>query len=276
MPLEISVIDMKEEDKMKNNEYHDLEWDYDPYTVYVGEHRILTLFSECYQTTTKWFQDLQKSTANNKHGCLLVGVCADRNPDLMHWDIDTRRYPNPEKTPYHLLQLCIGSQCFLYRLPHPHYEHIPKALIAFFANPRVIAVGMNMRAVIKRLEDDHGIKFANPVDLNVLAVKGMKRDDLDLGRYDLDRLAKAVLGKHWDVIRPDERVQWFSRWRSHWWNDTLDLKKVEYATVDPYLCFMIGSELLDMLDDKWYPREFKKFLLKNKKQKKRGKTTKKF
>ncbi|MCD7460225.1 hypothetical protein HAX54_043113 [Datura stramonium] len=245
MVLEISLIDLKKVDPEK--EYNDTKWIYDPYNVYVDEHRILSIVSGCYKTTTKWFKELQKTASNNKHGCIHVAICVERDPEMIqyHWN-----QPNREETPYNLLKVCTGSHCLLYRLPFPHDHPIPKAMKAFFTDPRVMTVGMNMRAVMMRLEADHGIKFANPVDINNLAVKGMQRDDLDLGRYDLNRLAKTVLGKHWDVIRPVGPLPWFPP-GGHWWRDKFNPEKVEYATVDTYLCFMISSKILDGMDDKW-------------------------
>ncbi|KAK4372406.1 hypothetical protein RND71_007790 [Anisodus tanguticus] len=267
MVLEISLIDLQKEEK--DEEYNDPQWIYDAYNVYVGDHRILTIVTDSYKTTTKWFNELlHKATPNNKHGCILVSVFADRDPDRYHYNWDKKK--GDDEKPYHLLQVSTGSQCLLYRLPSPNDDRIPKAMKAFFADPRVMAVGVKMRGVINRLKIDHGITFANPVDLNKLAVKGLNRDDLDLGRYDLDRLAKTVLGKHWDVMRPVRRLLWFLPW-GRWWRDELNPEKVEYATVDPYLCFMISLRILEGMDDKWYPKPLEEFLVKNKKKKNKSK-----
>ncbi|XP_060216790.1 uncharacterized protein LOC132644230 [Lycium barbarum] len=247
MVLEISLVDLKKVDP--ENKYNDTQWNYHAYNVYVGEHRILTIVSGCNRTTTKWFKELlNKGSPNNKHGCILVSVFADRDPDRYHYNWDQK---NGHEKPYDLLQVCTGSQCFLYRLPFPNDDPVPKAMKDFFNDPRVMAVGVKMRAVINRLEVDFGIEFANPVDLNKLALKGLDRDDLDLGRYSLDRMAKAVLGKHWDVTRPVRPLVWFPPW-SCWWRDQLNPEKVKYATVDPYLCFMISSKILEGMDDKCY------------------------
>ncbi|KAM3358168.1 hypothetical protein P3S68_021099 [Capsicum galapagoense] len=133
-----------------------------------------------------------------------------------HYDI-----PNSDNIPYNLLSVCTGSHCLLYRLPFPKYgdDPIPKALKAFFADPRVMAIGRKMRGVMKRLDEDFGIKFANPVDINILVVVGLERDELDLRNYDLNRLAMTVLGKHWDVIWPEKPIEWFPEGGRHWWRD---------------------------------------------------------
>lgn len=111
---------------------------------------------------------------------------------------------------------------------------------------------MGIKEKASKLEKDFGIKMKNVVDLNELAVKGMKREDLDLGRYDLDRLAKAVLGKRVDVVRPDEKkkkIEWYvnNEKPSYWCFPELKEEKVLFTTVDAYLCFLIGSELFDMI-----------------------------
>lgn len=64
--------------------------------------------------------------------------------------------------------------------------------------------GRDMANVAKKLKKLNMIEIRNAVDLNELAIRGMKRDDLELGRYDLDRLAITGLGKHYDVIRPEQ------------------------------------------------------------------------
>ncbi|KAK9280924.1 hypothetical protein L1049_003815 [Liquidambar formosana] len=204
-----------------------LDWNYsyDDYTVYVEDHRILTITTDCMWTTSKWIKDVLKSH-RTKPGTVLVGLCVDRE----HLNFTKGGFRD---SPYQLLQLCIGSQCLLYHFPDPYDYETLKFLNDFFSDPRVVAMGVDMLSVAKKLKNDYGIMIKNPMDLRSLAIKGLRRDDLDLGRYDLDRLAKVVLGKHMDVVRPEKKVS---------------CKKVKYATVDPYLCFLIGSELLDMIE----------------------------
>lgn len=275
MVLQISLLDLKKENKRKAKEfkYNDTKWIYDPYNVYVDEHRILTIVSGNYKTITKWFEGVQIKTApNNKHGFIFVTICVERDPgrSMYYWET-----PNREETPYHLLQVCTGSHCLLYHLPSPNSydEPVPKAMKAFFADPRVVVIGMKMRAIKKRFDADFDIKFANPVDINILAEIGMQRHDLDLRHYDLNRLSMTVLGKYWDVIRPEKPIVWFPE--GHWWREGLNHEKVKYATVDPYLCFMVSSKILDGMDDTWYPEPFEDFLAKNKKKKMKSKNKRK-
>ncbi|PHT59821.1 hypothetical protein CQW23_02184 [Capsicum baccatum] len=280
MVLEISVVDLKKEDPKK--EYNDTKWIYDPYNVYVDEQRILTIVTNNHKTVTKWFNELQKTPSNNKHGCIFVTICVERDPYMVssyHYD-----EPNRDRTPYSLLSVCTGSQCLLYRLPFANkskYRYdddpIPKALKAFFADPRVMVIGRKIRGVMKRLDEDFDIKFANPVDINILADVGLERDELDLRNYDLNRLSMTVLGKHWDVIWPEKPIEWFPV-GGRWWSEKMNPEKVKYATVEPYVCFMVSAEILDGMDGSWYPRPLDDFLFKyeKKKSKSKNKCKKKF
>ncbi|GMQ01830.1 hypothetical protein CsSME_00048322 [Camellia sinensis var. sinensis] len=71
---------------------------------------------------------------------------------------------------------------------------------------------MDMASVARKLERNHEISVANPMDLNSMALKGLRRDDLDLLHY-LNRLARVVLGKHVFVFRPCRyKVEWFQKY----------------------------------------------------------------
>ncbi|XLS72887.1 hypothetical protein HN51_029752 [Arachis hypogaea] len=73
----------------------------------------------------------------------------------------------------------------------------PRPLCDFFANSRVIAVGMEIENVKAKLEKHHGIELKKALDLRAMAVEGMKEvgEKVDLWRYNLDKLAKTVLGE---------------------------------------------------------------------------------
>lgn len=100
----------------------------------------------------------------------------------------------------------------------------------------------------KKLKKLNGIEIRNAVDLNELSIQGLKRDDLDLGRYDLDRLAMTVLGKHFDVIRPEEKLyDWWTFVTDSYEEERLCDEKVKFSTVDTYLCLLIGTTLLEAI-----------------------------
>ncbi|KAM1036575.1 hypothetical protein ACFX2C_031478 [Malus domestica] len=101
-----------------------------------------------------------------------------------------------------------------------------------------------MATVSWRLKAHNQIEIRNTVDLNELAINGMKRDNLNLDRYDLGRLMNVILGKEMDVVWPKNKVEWFGyqyRWE-------LGAENVKFSTVNSYMCFLIASELIDVID----------------------------
>ncbi|XP_007051231.2 PREDICTED: uncharacterized protein LOC18613773 [Theobroma cacao] len=222
----------------------DANYFYDAYNVHVEDHRILTIVTYCEVTAGKWIKDSKKAyNSKSLPNTVIVGLSVERHLD------DYSRY-GLRDTPYQLLHLCIGSHCLIYHLPDRYdYRDAPvKFLNSFLSDPKVVVVGMEIKEKASKLKRDFGVKIKNVVDLNELALKGMNRDELDLGRYDLDKLAKAVLGKHVDVVRPEKKIEWFAtgKW-CHYYSDELSQEKVLFTTVDAYLCFWIGSELFDMI-----------------------------
>ncbi|KAL7213122.1 hypothetical protein ACSBR2_015768 [Camellia fascicularis] len=111
---------------------------------------------------------------------------------------------------------------------------------------------MDMASVAKKLERNHEIKVANPMDLNSMAMKGLRRDAVDLLHYSLNRLARVVLGKQVFVFRPYRyKVEWFQKYdrgNYNWYNPHFSHEKVKFATSEPYLCYLIGSKLLHMMN----------------------------
>lgn len=222
----------------------DVDYFYDSYTVHVGNHRILTVVTYCEITAVKWLKQAKKvNNSKSLPKTLVVGFSVERQNDYYS------RY-GLLKFPYELLHICIGSHCLLYHLDDPEFNKPPKFLAHFLADPKVIVVGMGIKDKASHLEKDFEVKIKNAVDLNELAVKGMKRDELDLGRYDLDRLAKAVLGKHMDVVRPGRKIEWFKGKRPYYHSPELSNEKVMFTTADAYLCYSVGSQLFDMIHGK--------------------------
>lgn len=234
------------------NKHVDIPFDnnsrYYSYTVHANHHRILTIATTSSQTLSKWLNDFLKSTAtttNNNH--MLVAVSAEHH---------TKR--GVKDQPYDILTLCVGSHCLIYHLDTREdvqfsRDNAPnKSLRAFFENPRVLAVGIDMEAIARKMERVHGIVIKNAVDLRSMAVERLKEkgEPLDLARYDLDKLAVTVLGKHVDVVRPEKKVEWYdddSIYHCWWFERELRLEKVQFATIDAYLCFLVGSELHSMI-----------------------------
>ncbi|OIW00484.1 hypothetical protein TanjilG_05834 [Lupinus angustifolius] len=240
---------------------------YNAYTLHADDHRILTVTTNSLQTLSKWLTDLLKSTAKTNHHPILVGVSAER--EIVEY---TKR--GVDDQPFDILTLCVGSQCLIYHLDSRDHPYIPrdfrpiKPLRAFFENPSVVAVGMGIDAVAKKLARDHGIEIKNAVDLRALAAK--KEEKLDLARYNLDKVARTVLGKHVDVVRPERKVEWYEDYKMRW-NRELAVEKVRFATVDAYLCFLVGSEMHDVMIYGGSGTENDEAKAKNKKNGKKGK-----
>ncbi|PRQ31342.1 putative ribonuclease H-like domain-containing protein [Rosa chinensis] len=236
MVLEVSVEEITEPEVIRvYTEYlHDL------FTIHVDSKRILTVLTDNEAVASKWLKEQHSPFYGS------------------------RPYDETDQT-FDLLTLCVGSHCLMYELPGPEYrpwwsdelpyDDAPKVFKAFFQNPRVVVLGTSMAKVAKRLEARHGIQIKNAVDLNQLAVKGMQRHDLDLARYDFEKLTMTVLGKEFDVIKP-ERVYWYrrqaycNRWGIFYREDCdrLTSEKVMFTTVDAYLRLIMCFKLLEAMD----------------------------
>lgn len=228
---------------------------YHAYRVFVEDsknertHRIFTMSTVYDYTAAEWFSDVRKS-CRNLCGKILVGVWGEVGGN---WH-KNRAVGDPGDDPYLYLYICTGSQCLIYHLPEPGYDP-PRCFNEFFSDPNVVSVGVGMKALKERMVLEQRLWMENTVDLGTLAFDGLERYDLDLGRYDLDQLAKAVLGKHMDVIRPDKKdLMWFDKttdspWDTHCFK-VFSPEKVAYATLDAYLCFLIGIEIYDMIKER--------------------------
>ena len=241
----------------------DRRYIYHAYKVFVEDsknertHRIFTMSTVYDYTAAEWFLDVRKS-CRNSHGKIVVGVWGEVAGDW--YNNRACRHPAADD-PYSYLYICTGSQCMIYHLPEPGY-HPPKCFAQFFTDPNVVAVSVGVEALRERMALEQRIWMKNVVDLGTLALEGLQRQDLDLGRYDLDQLAKAVLGKHMDVIRPGKDMKWFDKdtssvWDTHYFK-VFTPEKVAYATLDAYLCFLIGTQLYDMIKDRSTSKKDKK------------------
>ncbi|PRQ31341.1 putative ribonuclease H-like domain-containing protein [Rosa chinensis] len=228
---------------------------HDLYTVHVDSTQILTVATRDDNIAGKWLTEVLKSTSSNtkplnpnpefRPDSIFVGLIADM-------DYEVYGPGGLQDHPYELLTFCVGSHCLMYSLPWPDYPGTPKVVKAFFENPRVVVLGRDMAKVANKLKKTHGIEIRKAVDLNELAIRGMKRDDLDLGRYDLDRLAMTVLGKHFDVIRPEEKLyEWWTYEEGIYGQDSYDERlcdeKVKFSTLDTHLCLLIGTALAEAI-----------------------------
>ncbi|KAM1351604.1 hypothetical protein COP2_032274 [Malus domestica] len=152
-------------------------------------------------TAAMWLKQVLKSP-NTKNDVVLVGFNAD---DKYTGSSGLKEYS------YQLPTLNIESHTLIY---HIHFtwnygKVTSRFLISFFQDPRVFVVSRDMATISWKLKAHNQIEIRNTVDLNELAINGMKRDDLNLDRYDLGRLMNVILGKKMDVVWPKNKVEWF-------------------------------------------------------------------
>ncbi|XP_020981595.1 disease resistance protein RPM1-like [Arachis duranensis] len=214
------------------------------YTVYADNQRILCINTTSSQTLSKWLTNLLKSTP--KSTSVIVGVTAEHQ-----FTKYTKR--GVKDHGYDFISLCVGSHCLLYPLLQQadsyKAKQNPRPLYDFFANPSVIAVGMEIEKVKAKLEKHHGIELKKALDLRTMAVEGMKEvgKKVDLWRYNLDKLAETVLRKHFDVVRPEEKLDWYDEESSCCYYNVYTDEKTMFITIDTYLCYLIGFELHGMI-----------------------------
>ncbi|XP_025617224.1 uncharacterized protein [Arachis hypogaea] len=240
MVLEISI----EPSMITEVETYDLTSRHYPYTVYADDQRVLCINTTSSQTLSKWLTNLFKSTLKNTP--IIVGITAQHQ-----FTKYTKR--GVKDHGYDFISLCVGSHCLLYLLlqqPDSYKaKQNPSPLCDFFANPTVIAVGMEIEKVKAKLEKHHGIELKKALDLRAMAVEGMKEvgEKVDLWRYNLDTLVKTVLGKHFDVVRPEEKLDWYDEKSSCCYYNVYTDEKTMFITIDTYLCYLIGFELHGMI-----------------------------
>ncbi|XP_042519446.1 Werner Syndrome-like exonuclease [Macadamia integrifolia] len=131
-----------------------------------------------------------------------------------------------------VLQLCVEGNCLIFQLLYA--DRIPTSLIEFLSNPSLTFVGVGIQGDVEKLLVDHELNVVNTVDLRSLAAKKLSIPELrDAG---LKELTREVLGK--EIGKP--RKVTMSRWDAEW----LTYDQVQYASLDAFLSFQIGKNLI--------------------------------
>ncbi|CAB4307950.1 unnamed protein product [Prunus armeniaca] len=172
----------------------------DAYTVHVESHRILTVFTSSDLIATKWLKQALKSSLTKT--TVLVGVSAETD---YSWG-----YRRNEDVPYDILCLNIGSQSLIYGFPYDR-DKPARFLLSFFQDPRVFAIGHGMAELSRKLKLHHRIQTRNAVDVSNLAVKGLKRDNLDLGSSAWSGSRRPCSGSEWTCLGLRRRSNGTSR-----------------------------------------------------------------
>ena len=210
---------------------------------------MLTVVTVPFSTAaSKWFSEVLKAKTSNaspplngfQADSIFVGLVAEENPALSH----LHNRVKAQDRPLDMLSISVGGDCLMLA------DISSKAVREFLNHPRVVVFGTDMGKLSKRLETIQDVTIRRGVDLNELAVVSFDRPELDLGRYDFDRLTAVVLGQEHYVMKPafidwsppaatdeaDEVYQFFS------------VNKVLFTSVVAYLRLQIGIKLGHMMD----------------------------
>ncbi|MCL7025908.1 hypothetical protein MKW94_025039 [Papaver nudicaule] len=130
------------------------------------------------------------------------------------------------------LQLCHATRCIIIQLLH--LDFIPNSLRNLLSDRSVTFVGVGITQDIARLDRDYGLKVWSGNELGPLAdrVYGTQQ----FGGAGLVSLMHQIVGVR---IEKSEYVT-----RSDWSVIILNFEQINYATIDAYASFAIGSKLL--------------------------------
>ncbi|KAI8564784.1 hypothetical protein RHMOL_Rhmol03G0209200 [Rhododendron molle] len=188
-----------------------------------------------------------------KTGLIIVGLSTSTHGGAAH-SSDEKICTDPKKIPYDLLQIAVGCQCLIYKL-----RGETKPFRSFFKNPNLIAVGVDIASVAKKLDELQNIQISNMLDLADLdlAVNVVNGDvglvaRQGLARYGDDSMLEVVCLIHRYCYRP-------KICSSPWYSDPdpqavggryfklmreLSNLMVKFATLDAYRGYVIGEETL--------------------------------
>jgi len=187
------------------------------YDVTFDTHTIHTLLTSDPSLVHSW---ISTNVRANPTG-LLVGLDIEWRPNTQ------RNMQNPVAT----LQLCLGPHCLIFQILHS--PSIPPSLVSFLADPNVTFLGVGIEEDAEKLLEDYNLHVVNIRDLRSLAAQ--KLGDRELNRAGIKSLGLRVLGL--EVAKPNRITR--SRWDNLW----LTPPQVQYATVDAFLSYEIGSRL---------------------------------
>lgn len=124
--------------------YTKTRFKYHSYTVFIGPTNIATIVTIGHDTAAKWLKQIEK-IYRKKTGPVIVGLSTSTHGGAAH-SSDGKICTDPKKIPYDLLQIAVGCQCLIYVL-----KGETKPFRSFFKNPNVIAVGVDIASVAKKL-----------------------------------------------------------------------------------------------------------------------------
>lgn len=99
-------------------------------------------------------------------------------------------------------------------------------------------MGLGIEKIAEKLERDYGIMIPQRVELRKLAMEDRACQGKDLGKFDLQGMARAVLEGEVDVVRPS-KMAWLKDGISNEYSDDL----IKYASVEAFTVQRIGTKL---------------------------------
>ncbi|XP_055814896.1 uncharacterized protein LOC129884637 [Solanum dulcamara] len=129
------------------------------------------------------------------------------------------------------LQLCIDNTCLIVQLFY--LDEIPQILKKFLANPDFTFVGVEVGEDILKLKNEYGFVCSSQADIRDVAKNKWP------GRFSrpgLKDLASEICG----LFMPKPKHVCQSNWEAR----VLSEAQVEYACIDAYASYKIGSKLL--------------------------------
>ncbi|MCL7043880.1 hypothetical protein MKW94_020507 [Papaver nudicaule] len=185
--------------------------------------------------------DIRTCVAHNYNSSFNLKIPYGYNYRNCIFGLGIRWGTNPADEKVASLRLCHNDYCVIIQLHHLGRESVPESLKSLFADSSITFVGVSAKEDLLQLKQDYGLECSGRVhDLLPLAdmVYGFKDHfNIDNTTQGMDRLAQEIFGI--TIDKPDRLVT-----RSDWGIKFLTADQIKYATIDAYLSFFIGSNLL--------------------------------
>ncbi|GAA0153591.1 hypothetical protein LIER_11792 [Lithospermum erythrorhizon] len=132
------------------------------------------------------------------------------------------------------LQLCVASKCIIIQMFY--LDNIPQSIKNFLDASNVTLVGVEVQDDVLKLQNEYGLRCnAKTADIQAMA---MARWPVTFNRKPgLKKLASDIVGLH--MAKPLHVC------RSNWEARVLSAQQIEYACIDAFASYKIGSRLLE-------------------------------
>lgn len=188
--------------------------------VSFGGANIVTTLTDKAEVIDEWVAEILPHYAANGESTV-VGLDLEWRPHVVS------TMSNKTAT----LQLCIDTKCLIVQLFY--LDYLPQSLKDFMGWPNFTFVGVEVADDVAKLKDEYGLDCANSKDIQAHAL-GLW-PNMWYSKPGLKVLARDVAGLYMD--KPIHVC------RSDWQARVLSNEQVEYACIDAYASYKIGSKL---------------------------------